>query len=197
MDPQGKAGGETHGGEVAPSGWVVRFAGLVPSGHTVLDIAAGSGRHSRYFLGLNHPVIAIDRDPVPLRSILEHRLTVIACDLEAEPWPLPGRQFGAVVVTNYLHRALLPHLVDSVAEGGVLIYETFAQGNEAYGRPRNPNFLLKAGELLEAVRGKLAVVAYEHGILKAPRPSVVQRIAAIRRTDPSPIGAVDPNPANA
>jgi SAM-dependent methyltransferase len=197
MDPQGKLGDERHHCEAAPSEWVVRFAGLVPSGHTVLDIAAGHGRHSRYFLRLDHPVIAIDRDPLPLRSMQGTRLTVLACNLEAEPWPLPGRQFGGVVVTNYLHRGLLPQLVDSIAPGGALIYETFAQGNEAYGRPRNPDFLLKPGELLDTVRGKLQVVAYEHGIVELPRRSVVQRIAAVCRTDPSPIRAVDPSRANA
>ena len=197
MDPQGKAGGKAHGCEVAPTPWVARFASLVPSGHVILDVAAGSGRHSRYFLGLGHPVIAIDRDPVPLRSIQEPRLTVIACDLEAEPWPLSGRQFGGVVVTNYLHRPLLPRLVDAVTEGGALIYQTFAQGNEAYGRPRNPDFLLQPGELLDAVRGKLDVLAYEHGILQTPRPMVVQRIAAVRKSFPTSIRAVDPSTANA
>jgi hypothetical protein len=122
---------------------------------------------------------------------------VIACDLEAEPWPLSGRQFGGVVVTNYLHRPLLPRLVDAVADGGALIYQTFAQGNEAYGRPRNPDFLLQPGELLDAVRGKLDVLAYEHGILQTPRPMVVQRIAAVRKSFPTSIRAVDPSTANA
>ena len=184
MDPQGKAGGKAHGCEVAPTPWVARFASLVPSGHVILDVAAGSGRHSRYFLGLGHPVIAIDRDPVPLRSIQEPRLTVIACDLEAEPWPLSGRQFGGVVVTNYLHRPLLPYLVDAVADGGALIYQTFAQGNEAYGRPRNPDFLLAPGELLRAF-DSLQIVAYEHGAEERPRPAVRQRLCAIRSDAPS------------
>ena len=197
MDPQGKERDGTHPHQLAPSAWVVRFAALAPRAQMVVDVAAGSGRHSRYFLGLGHPVIAMDRDVTALAEICDRRLTVLEVDLESDPWPCAGGQFGAVVVTNYLHRPLLPDLVGAIAEGGALIYETFAQGNEAYGRPRNPDFLLKPGELLEAVNGKLEVVAYEHGILEGRCPSVVQRIAAVRRTDPSPIRAVDPSRANA
>ena len=111
---------------------------------------------------------------------------LLAADLEGAPWPLGDRRFQAVVVTNYLHRPLLPYLVAAVAEGGVLIYETFAQGNEAYGKPSNPNFLLAPGELLEAVRGALTVVAYEHGKAATPRPAVIQRIAAVRASGGSP-----------
>ena len=103
----------------------------------------------------------------------------IAADLEGGgPWPLGGRRFEGVVVTNYLHRPLLPRLVDSLAPGGVLIYETFARGNERFGRPSNPAFLLAPGELLEAVRGRLQIVAYEHGVVARPKPAVVQRLCA-------------------
>jgi SAM-dependent methyltransferase len=185
MDSQDKADAEPHREEIAPSPWVVRFCGLVPAGGTVLDVAAGSGRHSRFFLALGHPVVAVDRDVTALDTISDECLTVVAGDLEAEPWPFGDRKFGGVVVTNYLHRPLLSLFVAGVAEGGALIYETFAQGNEAYGRPRNPDFLLRPGELLEAVRNRLSVVAYEHGLIEAPRPAVVQRIAAVRKSSPS------------
>src|SRR5690606_29782560 len=96
-------------------------------------------------------------------------------------WPLGDRRFAGVIVTNYLHRPLLPLIVQAVAPGGALIYETFAQGNERFGRPRSPRFLLEPGELLEAVRGQLEVVAYEHGEIPEPKPAMVQRIAAVRR----------------
>ena len=166
-----------------PSAWVLRFASLVPAGGEVLDVAAGSGRHARVFLERGHPVVAIDRDLSRLRDALggAPHLELVEADLEgAGPWPLAGRRFAGVVVTNYLHRPLLPTLVASVAPAGVLIYETFAVGNERYGHPRNPDFLLRPGELLEAVRGELEVVAYEHATCEEPRPSVVQRIAARR-----------------
>lgn len=122
----------------------------------------------------------MDRDAAALRQIGDPRLEVMEADLEVAPWPLPGRRFAAVVVANYLHRPLLPTLVEAVDEGGILLYETFAAGNERYGRPRNPDFLLHPGELLEAVRDRLTVLAYEHGPIERPRPAVVQRIAACR-----------------
>ncbi len=202
MDSQGenRSGADA---PLAPSRWVRRFAGLVPPGGPVLDLAAGGGRHSRFFLERGHPVVAVDRDIAALGEIQNPRLTRFAADLESGPWPLGDRRFAGVVVTNYLYRPLLPVLVAAVAPGGVLIYETFAQGNEAFGRPRNPDFLLKAGELLEAVRGALDVVAYEHGLLHRPGPAVIQRIAAARASSsaacqsPSPIRAIDPEAANA
>src|ERR1044071_4064168 len=142
-----------------PSPWVVRFAALVPRGGRVLDIAAGGGRHSLLFLDHGCRVTAVDRDTslLPARPELE----IVTADLEdGSPWPLPGRQFDGVVVTNYLHRPLLPQLVAALAQGGVLIYETFAIGNERFGRPSNPDFLLRPGELLGATQG-LRVIAYE------------------------------------
>jgi histidinol phosphatase-like enzyme (inositol monophosphatase family) len=157
-----------------PSPWVVRFADLVPKGAPVLDVAAGGGRHTRLFTERGHRVVAIDRDPSDLPAGCE----AIAADLEdGGPWPLGDRRFGGIVVTNYLHRPLLPVLVDRLTDGGVLIYETFAKGNERFGKPSNPAFLLEPGELLRAVAGKLRIVAFEEATLP---DRVVQRIVAVR-----------------
>jgi len=167
-----------------PSPWVTRFAPLIPPGGTVLDLACGSGRHTRYLLDRFHPVVALDRDISGLAARKsESGLEAIEADLEdGNPWPLAGRRFAGVVVTSYLYRPLFPALVAAVAEGGTLIYETFAVGNERFGRPSNPAFLLRPGELLDAVRGALRVVAYEDGVVEAPRQAAVQRICAVRQT---------------
>jgi SAM-dependent methyltransferase len=167
---------------MTPSAWVSRFAGLVPADGVVLDVAAGRGRHARLFARRGCRVTAIDRDNYALGALArEEGIETVPADLEdGSPWPLAGWLFDAVVVVNYLHRPLLPVLCEAVAPGGVLIYETFAQGNEAFGQPRNPDYLLRGGELLEAVSGRLRVIAYEHGKLALPRPAVVQRICARR-----------------
>lgn len=157
-----------------PSEWVQRFAGLVVPGSTVLDLAAGGGRHARLFVRAGCRVLAVDRDVSGLTP--EAGLQALQADLEASPWPFGDRRFDGIVVTNYLHRPLLPRLVAATA--GMLIYETFAVGNERFGRPSNPDFLLKPGELLEAVRGQLTVRAYEHG--EVPGPAIKQRICATR-----------------
>ncbi len=163
-----------HGGE-APSAWVVRWAPLIKQG-TVLDVACGSGRHARYFLERGLRVVAIDRDPQDIPGA-----RFIRADMEdGSPWPLAGERFEGIVVTNYLHRPLLPTLMDSLAEGGVLIYETFMAGNERFGRPSNPAFLLRPGELLEAFRG-LRVEGFEEGPVAEPKPAVIQRLCAVRR----------------
>lgn len=173
---------------VSPSPWVQRFAHLVPPGGPVLDVAAGGGRHARLFLGLGHPVTAIDRTLDGLADIAKAPgLSCIRADLESGPWPFAGQRFAGIVVTNYLHRPLLPVLADSLAPGGALIYETFAVGNERFGKPSNPNFLLRPGELIEAFAPQLAIAAYEHGIVETPRPAVVQRIAAIAAELPAPL----------
>lgn len=172
-----------------PSAWVARFLPLVPAGGRILDVAAGGGRHTRHARARGHAVTAVDIDVSGLADLrADAEVEIVAADLEGGPWPLAERRFAGVVVTNYLHRPLLPLLVAAVAEGGSLIYETFATGNEASGKPANPNFLLKPGELLEAVRGHLTVVAYEHGKVEAPRPAVIQRIAAMR----SALGVIPP-----
>jgi SAM-dependent methyltransferase len=175
--------GGAAGGAAAPSPWVARFAPLVPAGGAVLDLACGGGRHTRLFLNLGHPVTAVDRDVGRLADLRgEPALTVAAADLEnGRPWPLGDTRFAAVVITNYLHRPLFPAVLRAIAPGGLLIYETFAAGNEALGRPRNPDFLLRRGELLGVARaGGLDVVAFEDLRVNAPRPSVVQRLCARR-----------------
>ncbi len=162
-----------------PSPWVRRFAPLAPPGAPVLDVACGSGRHMRWFAQLGHCVTGVDRDPHALATARAWGEAVEA-DIEGGPWPLPGRRFGAVVVTNYLWRPLLPVLLETVAPGGVLIYETFAAGNETVGKPSNPDFLLRPGELLRACTAPdWRVIAYEDGFLMQPE-RFVQRIAAVR-----------------
>ncbi len=173
-----------HGTE-APSAWVQRWSHLVPAASPVLDVACGAGRHLRWFAGRGHPVTGVDRSAEALeaaraavRSLGDGAAEGVLADIESGPWPFEGRAFGGVVVTNYLWRALLPTIVASVAPGGVLLYETFAAGNETVGKPSRPDFLLQPGELLRACAG-LRVVAYEDGFLEAPA-RYVQRIAAVR-----------------
>jgi SAM-dependent methyltransferase len=175
----------SHHAGLAPSPWVRRWSHLVPRGASVLDVACGSGRHVRWFAERGGTVTAIDRDAAalePLRTVAR----VLVADLEGGPWPLPGERFDAVICTHYLWRALLPTLVDAVADDGVLIYETFAVGNETVGKPSNPDFLLRPGELLEATRG-LRVVAYEDGFLDDPA-RYLQRIVAARDRAAGPVG---------
>jgi len=160
-----------------PSPWILRFLPLVRPGGSALDLAAGSGRHSQLLLHHGLTVTAIDRDPDQQADA--PGLTKIAADLESgAPFPLGGRQFDLVVVTNYLHRPILADIVGAVAPGGLLLYETFALGNERFGRPSNPDFLLRPEELKAAVAGRLEIIAYEQVELGAPRPAFVQRIAA-------------------
>ncbi|RDJ99030.1 class I SAM-dependent methyltransferase [Paraburkholderia lacunae] len=164
-----------------PSRWVCHWAHLVAAGGAVLDVASGAGRHARFFASLGHPVTALDRDAAALDTMRDEPLiTTLAADIEGAAWPLPdSAKFAAVVVTNYLHRPLFPQLLRSLAPGGVLVYETFAQGNERVGKPSNPAFLLAPGELLDVVRGHLRVVAFQDGFLAQPRPAYVQRICAV------------------
>jgi SAM-dependent methyltransferase len=154
-----------------PSPWVVRWAPLVTRG-PVLDVASGSGRHAKLFAQRGLEVVAVDREQQVVPGV-----KFVKADLEdGSPWPFGDRRFGAVVVTNYLYRNLLPTLADALDDGAVLIYETFMVGNERYGKPSNPNFLLRPGELLEAF-GALTVVAFEQG---ATAKAVIQRICVIR-----------------
>jgi SAM-dependent methyltransferase len=165
-----------HGPGLAPSPWVQRWAHLVPPGARVLDVACGGGRHVRWFAARGHAVTGVDRDAATtegLRGVAE----VVVADIEAGPWPFAGRTFGAVIVTNYLWRPLLPAIVSAVAPGGALLYETFTQGQQDVGKPSRPDFLLQPGELLQACAG-LHTVAYEDGFLDGP-PRFVQRICAL------------------
>ena len=145
----------------------------------MLDVAAGSGRHARFLARMGFEVDAVDRDISALADLPEN-VRVLASDIEGGPWPYADRRFDAIVVTNYLHRPLLPVLADSLETGGLLVYETFALGNERFGKPSNPAFLLAPGELLEAVRGRLRVLAFEDLVVDAPAPAAIQRIAARR-----------------
>jgi SAM-dependent methyltransferase len=146
----------------------------------VLDVACGSGRHARALAASGHAVDAVDRDPACIRTLAAVAgVTAVCADIEAGEWPFRGVQYAGIVVTNYLHRPLFPLLLDALAPGGVLIYETFAAGNERYGRPSNPDFLLRPGELLDVARTRLRVVAYEDVTVAAPKPALVQRICAV------------------
>lgn len=165
-----------------PSPWVKRWAGLVRPAGRVLDVAAGGGRHGRLFLEQGHRVTFVDRTVDALADLTgRESVEIMKADLEdGTPWPFARGAFDAVVVVNYLHRPLFADLIAALAPGGVLIYETFARGNEDYARPRNPDHLLKSGELLDAVRGTLQVVGYEHGLLESGDiPGVKQRLVAV------------------
>ncbi len=164
------------------SAWVTRFSAFVRPGGEVLDLACGSGRHARLFLSLGHPVVLVDRDVSGVTD-LAHKPSaeLIERDLEdGSGWPLEGRVFDAVVVANYLHRPLFTYILAAVAPGGLLIYETFAVGNEKLGRPRKAEYLLRRGELVELLEPSFQVIAFEDVELELPRAAVVQRIAARR-----------------
>ncbi len=193
-----------------PSPWVRRFAPLITpgddnegdNGGAVLDLATGGGRHGRYLLGLGFLVVLVDRDIAPLADLAgEPRAEVIEADLEggasvfAPGRPLAGRTFAGIVVVNYLHRALMEDIVAALAPGGVLIYETFASGNERFQRPRNPDHLLRCGELLDLLQGRLQIVAYEHGLDEtAEIPGVKQRICAVNDLGTSDRDDGEPGP---
>ena len=173
-----------------PSAWVKRWSHLVKPQGTVLDVACGYGRHAYYFYEKNHAVALVDRAQAAIDSIAipAHACEKVTADIENGPWPFTGRQFDAVVVTNYLWRALMPALLASLSPGGVLIYETFAAGNETVGKPSSPDFLLRPGELLDVCKD-LRVVAFEDGFLAGTAeqtPRFVQRIAAIRKAAVNP-----------
>lgn len=177
-----------HASVLLPSPWVTRWAGLIAPGGRVLDVAAGAGRHARYLASMGHAVEAVDRDAEALAGAAGQGIVTRQADLEGGPWPYDGATFEGIVVCNYLWRPLLPRILEALAPRGILIYETFAVGNERYGRPSNPDFLLRPGELLETVRGRLAVVAFEQGFIPRPKPAVVQRICAVNAEGEYPIG---------
>jgi len=171
-----------HAGLV-PSPWIVRFAHVIPPSARVLDVAAGQGRHARFFAQRGARVLAVDRDAAAL-AVLQGaaRIETLVADLEQSDWPFRGERFDAIVVVNYLHRPLFPLLLDALAPDGALLYETFARGNEAYGHPRRPEFLLEPEELLRQFMGPLRVLAFEQGYVReAGREAVVQRLAAVGR----------------
>lgn len=180
----------THAALGDPSAWITRWTHLVRPGGRVLDLACGGGRHARWLAARGFAVLGVDRDARALEG-LPPEVDRLVADLEQGDWPLSGAApFDAVVVTNYLHRPLWPHLLDALAPGGVLLYETFAAGNETVGKPSNPAFLLRPGELLDAVHGRLRVVAYEDGVIEVPRTAFVQRLCAVREvTDEAAAGS--------
>jgi len=171
--------------DIPPSPWVVRFAHLIRKGGQVLDVAGGHGRHTHLFFQLGYEVTAVDEDVSGLKA-LEHapNVSVIEANLEEGTWPFEASSFDGIVVTNYLHRPHFPHLIDSLKPDGVLLLETFGQGNERLGRPRNTDFLLAPGELLNAFSNNLLIVAYEHGTEYKPRPAVRQRLCAVKSAGP-------------
>lgn len=167
-----------HGPE-APSPWVVRWAHLVRAGGAVLDLACGSGRHARFFAARGNAVTACDRDPAALAGLAGvPGIVTLQADLEDGPWPF-ARQFDAVVVTNYLHRPLFPAIAGALAPDGVLIYETFLLGNERYGKPSNPRFLLSRDELLAVFARGLVVAGFEQGRVNRAKPALIQRLCAV------------------
>jgi SAM-dependent methyltransferase len=164
-----------------PSPWVERFIPLIPANGPVLDLACGGGRHTRFLLRRGHPVTAVDRDISRLDDIDDDRLERVEIDLEdGRTWPFENRRFAGIVVTNYLHRPLFDRITAALEPAGVLIYETFARGNERFGKPSNPAFLLEPGELLAVAAGAtLRVLAYEDLEIVEPKPACVQRLCAI------------------
>ncbi|WP_343035921.1 class I SAM-dependent methyltransferase [Aromatoleum toluvorans] len=177
------------------SAWVRRFMPLVAPGGTVLDHACGGGRHARLFAAQGFRVVAVDRSADALAALAGVPGVETRCeDLEGASWPFAGQCFDAVVVTNYLFRPRFGDLLACVAPGGVLIYETFMLGNERFGRPSSPEFLLRPGELLERIGAGFTVVAFEQGVVARPRAAVVQRVCAVRRAADSvelPIAATE------
>ena len=164
----------------SPSEWVERWSGFITGSGEVLDLACGSGRHSRYLASAGYRVCAVDRDVQAVAALTGVAgVSVQVADLETAQWPFLGRRFAGIVVANYLYRPLFPHLLEALAEDGALIFETFAVGNERFGKPSNPDFLLRPGELLDLVRGKLRVIAYEDLQVSLPKAAMVQRICAV------------------
>ena len=163
------------------SPWVRRFASQIPQGGMVLDLACGGGRHARLLADLGYSVLAVDQDISAIKTLQNPRISSRALDLETDQWPLELESFSGIVVTNYLFRPHLDRLPEMLVSGGVLIYETFAQGNADFGKPSNPNFLLKTGELLAlAARHSLKVLAYEDIYVGEPKPAMVQRLCALK-----------------
>src|SRR5437868_11358054 len=159
--------------------WIVQWAGLVTPGADVLDLAAGRGRHASFFAERGHRVTAVDRDVSGLPA--HPNIEPLQADLEdGGPWPLGTRCFGAAIITNYLYRPLMPALLGAIEPAGVLLYETFMDGNERFGKPSRPAFLLKDGELLDLVRDRFSVIGYEARMISEPKMAMVQRIAARR-----------------
>lgn len=182
---------------LAPSAWVQRWGALVKPGGDVLDLACGRGRHARLFAARGCRVVAADRDAEALASLAGvPGITTLRADLEGAPWPFAAASFDAIVVTNYLHRPQFPCIAAALRPGGMLVYETFMRGNERHGKPSNPAFLLRPGELLDAFGAALTVVAFEQGAVGSPPRAVVQRLCAVRdAAEPVTLAPWGGNPA--
>lgn len=185
-----------HGDEAA-SAWVQRWSHLLPEGGSVLDVACGRGRHARWLHQRGLRVVAVDRsaDAIAAIGLPAERCETCVADIEDGPWPFAGRLFDGLVVTNYLWRPLLPTLLASLAPGGVLIYETFAAGNETVGKPSRPDFLLKPGELLQVCQALRTVAfedGFEQGFAGGPSQRFVQRIVAVRELPPDSAAEASP-----
>jgi len=168
--------------QAEPSAWVTRWASSIPAGAEVLDFACGSGRHARWLAMAGFRVLALDRDAQALGGLAGiANIHTLQADVEDGIWPLAGQRFDAVVVTNYLHRPRFGELLECVKPGGILIYETFMQGNERFGRPSNPDFLLTPGELKQRLAGQFEMLGFEEGEVAVPRPAVIQRVCGQRQ----------------
>lgn len=175
---------------LAPSLWVKRFIHLITKGGRVLDLACGEGRHSVLLAKEGYSVLSVDRDLEPLKLQINRlsvetasKIELSELDLEAQTWPFGDKPiFDGVVVTNYLYRPYIGRILPLLTPGGVLIYETFALGNEQFGRPSNPNFLLKPNELLDLIgrNPEFETVSFEQGLVKSPKPASIQRICAVK-----------------
>ncbi len=174
----------------SPSAWVVRWAAHLVAGNSILDVACGTGRHARWLAARGYRVTALDRDPGCAQSLTGvPNIRFIAADLEADAWPLADTRFDAIIVTNYLHRPLFPVLKNALAPGGLLIYETFAVGNAVFGKPSNPDYLLRPRELLETFGSDMRVLGFEDGFTAQPKPAMVQRIAVRNADRDAPLAA--------
>ena len=180
-EPEPRNGDHPADGLASPSPWVSRFAALIAPGGKVLDLACGGGRHARHLAALGLVVEAVDRDAAAIEALGNlPGIHGLCADLERGPWPYMGCRFAGIVVTNYLWRPLFPQLMASLDKGGILIYETFMLGNEFFGKPSNPAFLLRRDELRHIVHNHLEIIAFEQGEVTVPRPAVVQRLCAVR-----------------
>ena len=169
--------------QLKPSNWVEKYLEIIPKGGTVLDLACGSGRHTRLLLNTGRSVTALDRDVSKLEDLSNNNhLKIFKFDLEGNvPWPFNAESFDGIIVVNYLYRPLFPMIIDALAVNGVLIYQTFAIGNEKYGRPNNPDYLLKNNELLNEFGEQLQVVKFDHGYIRRPSPAIMQSICCIKQ----------------
>ncbi len=165
------------------SAWVEKHLHLLGRDQPVLDLAAGSGRHTRLLLEQGYEnITAADIDTTALSDLAERPgVSVVNHDLEKAPWPFAPASFAGIIVTNYLWRPRFSSIIATLSPGGVLIYETFMQGQERLGRPRNPDFLLQPGELRQRLEPFCDILAFREGPDPGPPPAMRQSVVARRR----------------